>query len=184
MNRKPDSTWMDLALDRALSPEQQAQFEQWLEANSEARAAWEALKAADQFLRAAPMAQPRRGFAGRFQARLAQQRSRARAVWGTFALSLGTLGAAAIVAPMGLGMLVPLVQAAQQPAAAAALLSGFDATASFAAILAEALLVTLGALGEWALFSPLAWAAALGALALTGVWLYLLVKLTPKVRFV
>jgi hypothetical protein len=125
---------------------------------------------------------PRPGFTGRFQARLAQRRSRPRLVWGALALGLGTVAAAALVVPLGLGLILAAVRAAQQPATALAVIASLQAAAAFGATVGSALFIAARAVVEPALANPLAWGMALAALALTGVWLYVMRRLLPEGR--
>jgi predicted anti-sigma-YlaC factor YlaD len=182
MTHKPYLDWMHAALDAGeaqLASDQRLQLDAHLSDCAECRLMWEALTEADRLFASAPMAAPRPGFTGRFKARLAQKRSRPRAVWGALALGLGAVGAAAMVLPVGVGFLFSIVRAAQEPALADALHSSFTASASFAGTVAEALWIAARAVGEWAVGNPLVWAASLAALAVTVMWVYFVRKLAP-----
>jgi predicted anti-sigma-YlaC factor YlaD len=175
MTHRPYLDLMQTALDAGkarLMPDQQAELDQHLAECAECRSLWEALAEADRLFKSAPLALPRPGFTGRFKTRLAAQHSRPKTVWGALVLGLGAVGAAALVLPFGVGLLFSFVQAAQQPVATAALLSGFNAAGAYVGAVADALLIAARALGEWVLFSPLVWAASLWALAATMLWLY------------
>ena len=50
----------------------------------------------------------------------------------------------------------------------------------FAGAVLDALFISARALTEGALENPLAWLSGVGALALTGLWLYLVRRLVPK----
>jgi hypothetical protein len=126
------------------------------------------------------MAAPRAGFSGRFKARVAQRRSRPRLVWGAVALGTGAVGVSAVIVPLGLAVIWSLLRAAQQPATLLALNASFTATTSFANTVFEALFIAGRALLEAAIANPLAWVAALLALALTGMWLVTLRRLAPE----
>ena len=182
MNHKPYLDWMHAALDAGearLAPDQQAQFDAHLADCAECQSLWDVLCEADRLFAAAPLAAPRPGFTGRFKARLAQQRSRPKAVWGALVLGLGAVGAAAMVLPVGVGFLFSIVRVAQEPAMTDALYSGFNATASFAGMVLDGLFIAARALGEWALGNPLTWAASLVALAATAMWFYFMRRLVP-----
>lgn len=186
MSHKPYLDWMHAALDAGeapLSPDQRAQLQEHLAACADCQAAWETLNAAERLLKSAPLAAPQAGFTSRFQARLAAERrqARPRAVWGALVLGSGAVGAAAIMLPLGVGVLWSVVQVLREPATSLALLSGYGATANLADTLLDALLLAARALAEWALGNPWVWLAAAGALAATAAWLYLIRKLVPEV---
>ena len=183
MTHQPYFDWIHATLDGDLRPEQRRQLEEHLAACAECTTLWEALDEVDRLFKAEPMVAPRSGFTGRFKARLAQQRSRPRMMWGALALGLSAIGAAALVLPLGVGFISSAVRVAQQPAASAALFGGFNATAAFASTIVEALFTLLRVFVSWAVVNPLMWAAGLSALALTGVWLYLMRKLNLEVSF-
>ena len=129
------------------------------------------MTAAHGLLQTAALAQPRAGFAGRFNARLTQQqRSQPRLWWGVLALGFSALGTAALTLPIGLGFLFSAVRVAQQPAASAALVSGFNALTLFAGAVSAALLTTAQAVALTALAQPVVWASALGALLIVVAW--------------
>ena len=182
MNHKPYLDWMHAALDAGearLAPDQRAQLDAHLAGCAECQSLWDVLGEADRLFEAAPMAAPRPGFTGRFKARLAQQRSRPRTVWGALALGLGAVGAAAMVLPLGVGFLFSMVRAAQEPAMTDALYSSYNATTSFAGTMLDALFIAARALAEWAVVNPLVWAASLVAAAATVMWVYFMRKLVP-----
>lgn len=183
MNHKPYLDWMQAALDGSLAPDQRSQLDGHLVDCGECQSVWDALVEVDRLFRAEPMAAPRAGFTGRFKARLEQRRSRPKVVWGALALGLGAVGAAALVLPVGVGLLFSFARVVQEPAATAALYSGFNATAGFARTVLEALFIAGGALVEWALVNPLMWAACVGAAAITAMWFYFIRKLVPEVSF-
>lgn len=179
MNHKPYLDWMQAAFDGSLAPEQRSQLEGHLVDCGECQSVWDALIEVDRLFKTEPMAAPRPGFTGRFKARLEQRRSRPKAVWGALALGLGAVGAAALVLPVGMGLLFSFARVVQEPAATAALYSGFDATTGFAGTVIDALFIAGRALLEWALVNPLMWAASIGAAAATAMWLYFVRKLVP-----
>jgi predicted anti-sigma-YlaC factor YlaD len=179
MNHKPYLDWMHAALDQTLASDQRVQFDAHLAECAECQLLWDALCEADRLFSSAPMAAPRPGFTGRFQARRAQQRARPRAVWGALALGLGAVGAAAVVLPVGASLLFSMVRVAQQPAMADALSSSFHATTAFAGTIFDALLIAALALAERAVVNPLVWAASLVAAAATVMWVYFMRKLVP-----
>lgn len=177
MSHKPYLEWMHLDLDGDLAAGQRADLRSHLDECPACAAEWEALSQVDRLLAQSPLAAPRAGFSGRFIARLQQQRARPRTVWGALALGFGAVGVAALVLPVGVSLLWSLAQLVGQPAASAALVNSASATTAVALSLANALLVTLRALGAQAAATPLAWALALGALAVAVAWLYFVRRL-------
>jgi hypothetical protein len=91
---------------------------------------WVALSEVHRLFKSEPLAAPRSGFNGRFKARLAQRRSRPRLIGGAVALGLGAVGLAALVVPLGLGVLYSVWRVAQQPATALALFASAEAARS------------------------------------------------------
>jgi anti-sigma factor RsiW len=182
MNHKPYHEWMHAVLDGAIAPADRRDLEAHLATCANCQAAWASLSSVHRLFKAEAMAAPRPGFSGRFQARLTQRRSRPRAIWGALALGLGAVGASALVVPLGLGVIFSAVRAAQQPATSLALLASASTVGGFLATLFEALVIAARALAEAVLPNPLTWAAAVLALGLTGVWLYVMRKLVPEVK--
>jgi hypothetical protein len=171
MYHKPYFDWMNLALEADLAPPQRAELNSHLAGCLECQSLWEALNAAHGLLQTAVLAQPRAGFAGRFNARLTQQqRVQPRLWWGVLALGFSSLGAAALTLPIGFGFLFSAVRVAQQPAAGAALMSGFNALALFASAVGAALLTTAQAVALTALAQPVVWVSAMGALLIVVAW--------------
>jgi anti-sigma factor RsiW len=182
MNHKPYQEWMQSVLDGALAPAARRELEAHLATCGECQSTWSALNEVHRLFKAEPLVAPRAGFTGRFQARLAQRRSRPRLMWGALVLGLGTVGAAALVVPLGLGLIFAGVRAAQQPATALAVVASLEAAFAFAETVASAIFIALRAVVEPALTNPLAWVMAAAALALTGVWLYVMRNLLPEGR--
>jgi len=182
MLHKPYADWMQATLDGLLALPARRELEVHLAECPECQAAWAALSAVDRLLGDQPLVAPRPGFAGRFQARLAERRTRPRLVWGALALGLGAVGAAALVMPFGLGLVFTALRAAQQPATSLALASSLSATASLAATILDALLIAAQALVRGAVASPWTWAASIAALALTGAWVYVMRRVVPEGR--
>jgi anti-sigma factor RsiW len=182
MNHKPYHEWMHAVLDGAIAPADRVALEAHLSTCANCQAAWASLSGVHHLFKAEPMVAPRPGFNGRFQARLAQRRSRPRAIWGALALGLGAVAASALVVPLGLGLVFSAVRAAQQPATTLALLVSASAVFVFLSTFVDALIIAVRALAETLLPNPLTWAAAVLALALTGVWLYVMRKLVPEVN--
>lgn len=178
LNHKPYTEWMQLALDGDLRPEQRDQLHGHLAECQACAAAWEGLARLDRLFGQAPLAAPRAGFVGRFNARLQQRRSQPRVMWGALALGFGAVGAAALVLPVGLSALWSLAQLVGQPAASAALWNSASATSEVMLALGGALWVTARALGELALVTPLAWMLAVGALIITIIWIYFMRRLS------
>lgn len=182
-NHKPYLDWMQTALDGALALEQQAQLDEHLAACGDCAARWAALLATQRLFTSATLAAPRTGFTSRFKARLVQRRSRPKTIVGALTLGLGSIGAAAVIIPLGMGLLLSGFQMAQEPAATVALYSGANAMTAFIAILAEALFIAARALFTWAISNPLVWAASMAGLGITVMWLYFVRKLIPEVSF-
>lgn len=180
MNHKPYHEWMHAVLDGAIAPADRRALQAHLATCLNCQGTWATLSDVHRLFKAEPLAAPRSGFGGRFQARLAQRRSHPRAIWGALALGLSAVAASALVVPVGLGLIFSAVRAAQQPATSLALLASAVAMGDFLRTLAGALGIAARALAEVALPNPLTWAAAVLALALTGVWLYVMRKLVPE----
>lgn len=183
MNHKPYLDWMQLALDDDLRPNEQEQLDAHLADCEECQMQWAALNDMSRLFMAAPLAAPRSGFAGRFKARLAQQRSRPRLMWGALALGLSSVGAAALVIPLGLNLIFSTVRVAQQPATTLALFSGLSATTLFVAALLEAVLIILRAVASFALTQPVLWLAAGGALVVVAAWALMMRRYISEVYF-
>ena len=184
MNHKPYHESMQAVLDGDLAPADRRALEAHLATCASCQAAWTSLSSVQRLFKAAPLAAPRPGFNGRFQARLAQRRAlaRPRALWGALALGLGAVAASAVVVPVGLGVILSTVHVAQQPATSLALLASVSAVAVFLSTFLDALLIAANALAGVLLPNPLCWAAAVLALALTGVWLYVMRRIAPEVK--
>lgn len=180
MNHKPYHEWMHAVLDGAIAPADRLALEAHLATCTHCQTAWASLSNVHRLFKAEPMVAPRPGFSGRFQARLAQRRSRPRAIWGALSLGLGAVAASALVVPLGLGLIFSVVSAAQQPTTTVALLASASAVFVFLGTLVDALVIAARALAEAFLPNPLTWAVAMLALALTGVWLYVMRKLVPE----
>ena len=182
MNHKPYLEWMNAVLDGSIAPADRRALEAHLVSCANCQASWVSLSNVHRLFKAEPMAAPRPGFSGRFQARLAQRRSRPHAIWGALALGLGAVAASALVVPLGLGVIFTAVGAAEQPDTTVALLMSASAAAGFLSTLADALVLIARAVAEAILPNPLTWALAVLALGLTGVWFYMLRKLAPEVK--
>jgi anti-sigma factor RsiW len=182
MNHKPFQAAMQAVLDGDLPAGERQALEAHLLTCLACQAEWVALSEVHRLFKLEPLAAPRAGFSGRFQARLAQRRSRPRLIGGAVALGLGAVGLAALVVPLGLGALLTGWRVAQQPATLLALWSGADAVWALVSTLAEALYITARAVLEPALTSPLAWGGALLALTLTVVWVYVMRRVLPQER--
>ena len=182
MNHKPYHESMQAVLDGDLALADRRALEAHLATCASCQAAWTSLSSVHRLFKAAPLAAPRPGFNGLFQARLAQRRSRPRVLWGALALGLGAVGASALVVPLGLGIALSTVHVAQQPATSLALLASVSAVAVFLTTFLDALLIAANALAGILLPNPLSWAAAVLALALTGVWLYVMRRIASEVK--
>ena len=182
MNHRPYHDWMNAMLDGAIAPADRRALEAHLATCASCQATWASLSSVQRLFKAAPMAAPRPGFNGRFQARLAQRRQRPPAIWGALALGLGAVAISALVVPLGLGVIFSTVRVAQQPATSLALLASVSAVAVFLSTFVEALFIAASALAGVLLPNPLSWACALLALGLTGVWLYVMRRIAPEMR--
>lgn len=188
MNHKPFQEWMHAVLDgdpsagagQTLAPASRRELEAHLAECGECQAVWTSLSEVQRLLRAEPAVAPRPGFSGRFQARLAQRRARPRLLWGGLALGLGAVSAAALVVPVGLGVILAGVRAAQEPATALAVMASLSATAAFAETVLGALFIAARSVLETAAASPLTWAASLAGLALAALWVYVMRHLPQK----
>jgi anti-sigma factor RsiW len=180
MAHQPFIEDMHALLDGHLPGPARQSLEQHLGACGQCQAAWASLRAAHHYLRAAPLAAPRPGFAHRFSGRLAERRSRPRLFWGGLALGAAAVTAAAVVVPLGASLGLGLVNVLQQPATAAALASSARAVGDLLSTLGLGLLLTLRALLAGAVQSPAVWAVGIAALGLTGAWLYFVRKLIPE----
>jgi hypothetical protein len=182
MNHKPFQAAMQAVLDGVVTAGERQALEEHLLTCLTCQADWVALSEVQRLFKAEPMVAPRAGFNGRFKARLAQRRSRPRLLGGAVALGLGAVSLAALVVPLGLGLLYSGWRVAQQPTTGMALLAGAGAVGSLLETILSALYLTARAIVEPALVNPLAWLAALGALVLTGVWVYLMRTVLPEGR--
>ena len=182
MNHKPYHDSMQAVLDGDITLADRRALEAHLATCPSCTATWTSLSSVHRLFKAAPLAAPRAGFNGRFKARLAQRRSRPRAVWGALALGLSAVAASAVVVPLGLGAILSTVRVAQQPATSLALLASVAAVAVFLTTFVDALLIAANALAAVLLPNPLCWAAAVLALALAGVWLYVMRRIAPEVK--
>ncbi len=180
MVHKPYQAWMLDLLDGELAAPARRQLEEHLATCAECQSGWEALSAVERLLADAPMAAPRPGFTGRFNVRLARQRSRPRLLWGAAALGLGVVAAAAVVLPLGFGLLFSAARIAEQPATLLALGNSLSATSALVRAVADALAIAARAVVEGMVAQPLVWVGAVIALALTAAWLYVMRRLVPE----
>jgi len=180
MNHKPFHEWMHALLDGDLAPASRRELEVHLGECGECQATWTTLSEVQRLLRAEPPLAPRPGFSGRFQARLAQRRSRPRLMWGGLALGLGTVGAAALVVPVGLGVFIAALRVAQEPATVLALVASLNVTLAVADTVFSALQIAVRALFESAVSNPLTYAFSVVGLALAVLWLYVMRRLPQK----
>jgi len=182
MNHKPYHEYMNAVLDGVIAPTDRRALEAHLATCLSCQAAWASLSNVHRLFKAEAMAAPRPGFSGRFHSRLIQRRSSPRAIWAALALGLGAVGASALVVPLGLGLIFSVVRTAQQPDTSLALLASASVVLSLLAALVDALGIAARVLVEAVLPNPLTWAAAVLALALTAVWLYVIRRLLPEVK--
>ncbi len=182
VNHKPFLAAMQAVLDGTVTIAERRDLETHLTACIACQSDWVALSEVHRLFKAEPLAAPRGGFNGRFKARLAQRRSRPRLIGGAVALGLGAVGLAALVVPLGLGLIYTAWRVVQQPATTLALFASADAAQSVLGTVLAALYIAARSVIEPALANPLAWLAALAALAVTGVWLYLMRTVLPEGR--
>jgi len=172
MTHQPYLDWMQAKLDDALDPEAARELDAHLAACAECVSEWLLLLEVHHLFQAEPPARPRPGFTGRFKARLEQRHSRPRLVWGALALGFGAVGAAALVLPVGIGLMLMAVQTVQEPAATAALWSSLSALSGFLTALADALFIIGGALLRTLLVNPLTGVVGFLGLVITAIWAY------------
>ncbi len=182
MNHKPFQAAMQAVLDGSVTAAERHALEAHLIDCAACQGDWVALSEVHRLFKAEPLMAPRAGFNRRFQARLAQRRARPRLIGGAVALGLSAVGMAAFVVPVGVGLIYTVWRAAQEPATTVALFAGAGALGSLLETIVAALVVAARSVLEPALGSPLAWAGAVMALALTGVWLYLMRTVLPEGR--
>lgn len=184
MNHKPYLTAMQAALDGDLPSLQRRELAEHLAACPSCQSTWDALNDAQRLLKAEPLAAPRPGFTGRFRARAAARRSRARWVLGGLVLGFSALSVvvvAAVVGTLTLGTVVSAAQVARQPGAVSALYGSSLATLTLGTTVARAGLTVFDALAQKILINPLTWLASLAAAGVVATWGYLVFKLTPEV---
>ena len=184
MNHRPYLDWMNAALDGELPSVQRRELAEHLAACDSCQAVWDGLNDLQRQLRAEPPAAPRPGFVGRFKARQAAHRSRARLVWGGVVLGLSSasvLATVAVVVALACSAAFSAAQVARQPAAVAALYSSGAAALTFGSTVARAAWTVFEVLAEKALLHPLTWVMSLMALAVVVSWAYLVYKLSPEV---
>jgi predicted anti-sigma-YlaC factor YlaD len=177
MSHQPFFDWMQLALDGDLKPEQHVQLDAHLLSCAQCAALWQTLAEVETLFSEAPVVSPRPGFTGRFNARLKQQHSQPRALWGVFVLGLSVVSTAAVVLPLTLGVLWPLVQLLGQPATSVALFDNASAISQTLFTVGAALWAAARALGEFAAGTPLVWLVTLGILLATALWVFAIRRL-------
>lgn len=176
MAHQPYFDWMQLALDEALLPPQRERLDAHLAECADCATLWQALNGIDSLFSAAPLAAPRPGFTGRFQARL-QQRARPRPVWGLLALGVSVMAMAAVALPLAAGVLWSAAQIAGQPVTTTAVFTSATALSDSFLTVAGALVGATRALGQFVAGTPVVWLAALGALTATALWVIVLRRL-------
>jgi anti-sigma factor RsiW len=172
--------WMQLALDEILPAERRAELHAHLAECPACTERWEALNRVHTLFAAEPLVVPRSGFTGRFKARVRQQRSQPRTVWGFITLGVSAAGTSVFAMVVLAFSFWPLAQLVGQPAAANAVFNNVTVASRLASTLAGALWVVVKALGQVVLFSPAAWAIALVGLVAAGVWVFLLRRLSVQ----
>ena len=184
MNHKPYLDWMNAALDGEISSVQRRELAEHLAACASCQATWDGLNDMQRQLKAEGLAAPRPGFVGRFKARQAARRSRARMIWGGVILgfsSMSVLATLAVICALSFGTMFSAAQVARQPAAVSALYSSGSAALVFGSTVARAAWTVFDALAQRALVHPLTWLVSLIALAVVVSWGYLVYKLNPEV---
>ncbi len=182
MMTKPSLDRMQAALDGELSPDEQAQLERQLAESPEARARWTALSEVSQLLGAAPMAGPRPGFSKRFQARLAERRSRPKVLWGVLVLGVTAPVGLTVIALLLAGSLVTALMLAPSPADwMSAQVTGAAMNLADARAISSTLATSAYAVSGWALSQPLTWLFITLGGAVVAAWLYAIRKVNLEV---
>lgn len=161
---------MHAALDGAPDDAVQRRIETAIEADPEALALWIQLQDAEQMLRDAPVLlpvmEPRRGFTGRFSARLSQQRRKRPGWLGVLVLGLGALVPVLVLFGSAAAFLAPLATAVGQPTASFALQTSAEISIRVVSSLVMAGLTVLRASLSW----PALWVGLVGGLLATVAW--------------
>lgn len=138
----------------------------------EAARLWAELQLAEETLEQAPellpVLEPRRGFSGRFSARLAQRRRERPSWFGALALGFGALVPIMALVASGAAFLAPLAVAFGQPTAALALQTG----AAISLRVLNGLLMAATTVARVALSSPVVWAGLIAAVLATFFWMF------------
>ncbi len=162
---------MHSALDGAPDDALQLRIEAAIEADPEALALWMQLQESEQVLRDAPILlpvmEPRRGFTGRFSARLSQQRRKRPSWLGVLVLGFGALVPVLILFGSAAAFLAPLATAVGQPTASFALQTSAEISIRVVSSLVMAGLTVLRASLTW----PALWAGLLAGLVATIAWI-------------
>src|SRR5260370_6900920 len=116
MNHNPYHDGMNAVLDGAIAPADRRALEVHLATCASCQATWASLSSVQRLFKAAPLAAPRPGFNGRFQARLAQRRARPPAIWGALALGLAPVAVSPLLLPLGPAVIFSTVRSPHHPA--------------------------------------------------------------------
>lgn len=151
MPHQPYHAWMQATLDMTLTPEKQRQLHAHLAVCGDCRAHWDGLLTAARMLKQKPLATPAGDFQQRWQAKLQAYRTRPQLRWRAVALGAGAVSSAALVMPVGLGVLNALARVSQQPSTWSVFNTNLTATSTHLAALFNALFIMARASGvEWA----------------------------------
>lgn len=182
MTMKPSLDWMQAALDGELSPEEQARLERELSESPEARAQWLALVEVAELIGHTPMAAPRTGFARRFQARLAERRSKKRVVGGALILGLAAPVGITVMGMLVVGTLLPSILLASPPSEwMTSQVTGIGMGLADVRAVLDMLATGIYLLASWALSQPLTWLALVPGGAVVAAWLYVIRKMNLEV---
>jgi anti-sigma factor RsiW len=162
---------MHAALDGGSDDALRHRLEADIQADPDALALWALLQDAEEVLHDAPVLlpvmEPRRGFSGRFSARLSQQRRKRPGWLGVLALGVSALVPVLVVFGGVAAFLAPLATAVGQPTASFALQTSAEISIRVVSSLVMAGLTVLRASLAW----PTLWVSLIAGLTATMAWL-------------
>lgn len=141
----------------------------------EAQAMWDAMQTVEQKLSAAPLLAPSAGFVQRFEARRAASHSSSGKAWLAFFGGVIVTGGLAASIPLIVGLALYVREMWAHEIVFALIVRN---TAESIVAVARALFTCVVALAQIAIPNPLMWLVMIGGMAIVGVWLYLINKLS------